>query len=85
MITIEEWNKMENVELKNVQNVILKFLKENRNYAYKSKKICEYCNLAQSSVHSALQRLKNKGLVNVKKIDHKTAYWIFGEKKKNEN
>ncbi|GAB7020465.1 MarR family transcriptional regulator [Halostagnicola bangensis] len=73
-IDINRFNESSSEELEEISNpeLVLRFLWENRDQAWKAKKIARRTEITENSIHPVLSRLEDRGLVR-----HKGAYWAI--------
>ncbi|ADD03719.1 HTH domain protein [Natrialba magadii ATCC 43099] len=73
-IDINQFNERSPEELEELSNpeLVLRFLWENRDRAWKAKEISRRTEINENSIHPVLSRLEDRGLVR-----HKGAYWAL--------
>lgn len=73
-IDITQFNERSPEELEEISNpeLVLRFLWENREQAWKAKEITRRTEINENSIHPVLSRLADRGLVR-----HKGAYWAI--------
>lgn len=69
-----EKSEFEEREPKTNSELVVEFLVENRDKAYKAKEIVEETGIDSNSIHPVLKRLRDRGLV-----EHKPPYWTIGD------